>query len=140
MHEYESAFKDKKITILGLGLLGRSVGDAEFLASCGAQVTVTDKKTPSELRDSVERLKQYPNIVLHLGGHDLNDFTSADLVIKAAGVRQDSPEIAAARDAGVPVAMSTAVMPSTPPVSLASAASVEPASGAALAYGLIGAL
>ncbi len=109
MHEYESAFKDKKITILGLGLLGRSVGDAEFLASCGAQVTVTDKKTPSELRDSVERLKQYPNIVLHLGGHDLNDFTSADLVIKAAGVRQDSPEIAAARDAGVPVAMSTAL-------------------------------
>ena len=109
MHEYESAFKDKKITILGLGLLGRSVGDAEFLASCGAQVTVTDKKTPAELSESAERLKQYPSVILHLGGHDLNDFTNADLVIKAAGVRQDSPEIAAAREAGVPVAMSTAL-------------------------------
>ena len=109
MHEYESAFKDKKITILGLGLLGRSVGDAEFLAGCGAQVTVTDKKTPAELRESVERLKQYSNVALHLSGHDLNDFTNADLVIKAAGVRTDSSEIAAAREAGVPVAMSTAL-------------------------------
>jgi UDP-N-acetylmuramoylalanine--D-glutamate ligase len=109
MREYEKHFKDKKITILGLGLLGRGAGDAEFLAQCGAEVIVSDKKTPEELRASVERLKQYPNIALHLGSHDEADFTSADLVIKAAGVRKDSPEIAAARAAGVPVTMSTAL-------------------------------
>ncbi|OGG63842.1 hypothetical protein A3C18_02230 [Candidatus Kaiserbacteria bacterium RIFCSPHIGHO2_02_FULL_54_11b] len=102
-------FKNKRITLLGLGLLGRGVGDAEFLAQCGAQVTVTDKKTEAELAASVEKLKQYSNVTFHLGGHDSRDFTDTDLVIKAAGVRLDSTEIAAARAAGVPVMMSTAL-------------------------------
>ena len=102
-------FKNKRVTLLGLGLLGRGVGDAEFLAQCGAQVTVTDKKTEAELAASVEKLKQYSNVTFHLGGHDSRDFTDTDLVIKAAGVRLDSPEIASARAAGVPVMMSTAL-------------------------------
>ena len=37
-------FRNKKIPLLGLGLLGRAVGDAEFLGICGAEVLVTDKK------------------------------------------------------------------------------------------------
>ena len=102
-------FEGKKITLLGLGLLGRGVGDAEFLAQCGARVLVTDKKSGTELAESVEKLKRYPNITFKLGGHDLSDFTSADMVIKAAGVRLDSPEVAAAHAAGVQVAMSTAL-------------------------------
>jgi UDP-N-acetylmuramoylalanine--D-glutamate ligase len=102
-------FSGKKITVLGLGLLGRGVGDVEFLASCGALLTVTDKKSAEELRESVEKLKKFPNITFHLGGHNLEDFKNADLVIKAAGVPLDSPEIAAAHKAGVPVAMSTAL-------------------------------
>lgn len=109
MHGYEDAFRGKKVTLLGLGLLGRGAGDAEFLAGCGAQVLVTDRKTENELAESVARLRQYPNIQFHLGGHRTEDFTGADLVIKAAGVRLDSPEIAAARAAGVPIAMSTAL-------------------------------
>lgn len=94
---------------MGLGLLGRGVGDAAFLAGCGAHVLVTDKKTEEQLSGSVKRLREFPNIEFHLGGHRLEDFTNADLVIKAAGVPLDSPEIAAAREAGVPVAMSTAL-------------------------------
>ncbi len=106
---YEAFFKGKRVTLLGLGLLGRGVGDAEFLAKRGADVLVTDTKTEEQLAESVEKLKKYPNITFHLGGHDSADFTNADLIIKAAGVRLDSPEIAAARAAGVPVAMSTAL-------------------------------
>lgn len=109
MMPFEDFFKGKKITVLGLGLLGRGVGDAEFLAQCGAEVLVTDKKTESELAESVARLKQYPNISYRLGRHLKEDFTSCDMVIKAAGVRLDSPEIAAARAAGIPVYMSTAL-------------------------------
>ncbi len=109
MHGFETAFKGKKITMLGLGLLGRGVGDAEFLASCGAILTVTDRKSEAELASSLEKLRQYPNITFHLGGHRTEDFTSADMVIKAAGVRIDSSEVAAAKKAGVPVAMSTAL-------------------------------
>lgn len=109
MQSFMDAFKGKKITLLGLGLLGRGVGDAIFLAECGAHVTVTDKKTSEQLAESVAKLQNLDNITLHLGGHVESDFTSADLVIKAAGVRLDSPEVAAAHASGIPVAMSTAL-------------------------------
>jgi UDP-N-acetylmuramoylalanine--D-glutamate ligase len=109
MAAYEDFFKGKKITLLGLGVLGRGVGDAEFLAQMGAQVLVTDKKTEQELEESVEKLKKYPNISFFLGGHRAEDFTKTDLVIKGAGVPLVSPEIKEANDAGVPVHMSTAL-------------------------------
>src|SRR3990167_9387568 len=119
MKPYEQFFNGKRITMLGLGLLGRGVGDAEFLAECCAEVLVTDKKTEAELAESVARLKKYPNVSFKLGGHDPKDFSSGggsafgghvpDLVIKAAGVRLDSPEVAAARAAGASAAMSTAL-------------------------------
>lgn len=102
-------FKGKHITLMGLGMLGRGVGDAEFLAQCGADVLVTDKKSEEELAESVARLKKYFNITFRLGGHDVGDFTQCDIVVKAAGVPLDSPEIAAARAAHVPVVMSTAL-------------------------------
>lgn len=94
---------------MGLGLLGRGVGDVEFLAKCGAQVLVTDRKSEEELAGSVARLQQYPNVTFKLGAHDESDFTSCDMVMKAAGVPIDSPYIAAARKAHVPVVMSTAL-------------------------------
>ena len=109
MESYVDYFKGKKITVLGLGLLGRGVGDVGFLAQCGAQVLVTDKKSEAELAESVAKLKKYPHITFRLGGHHKEDFEKCDLVIKSAGVRLDSPEIATARAAGVPVTMSTAL-------------------------------
>jgi UDP-N-acetylmuramoylalanine--D-glutamate ligase len=102
-------FEGKRITVMGLGLLGRGVGDVEFLANCGAQVVVTDKKTESALAESVEKLRGLPNVTFHLGSHDEKDFTDTDMVFKAAGVPLDSPYIEAARAAGVPVYMSTAL-------------------------------
>ncbi len=109
MEDVCAPFNSKYITILGLGLLGRGVGDAEFLAGCDAHVIVTDKKSENELADSVARLKRFPNIEFHLGGHRAEDFEKADLVIKAAGVPLDSSEIEIARKNNVAVAMSTAL-------------------------------
>ncbi len=109
MKGYCEPFKGKRITVLGLGLLGRGVGDVEFLAKCGAEILVTDTKGAEELGPSIERLKHYPNITFKLGGHDIEDFKNTDLILKAAGVRLDSPEVGAAHEAAVPVAMSTAL-------------------------------
>src|SRR3989344_1971829 len=109
MHDYATPFKGKRITILGLGLLGRGVGDVAFLAKCGAKVLVTDKKNGSELAASVEKLKHYSNVQFKLGGHGPEDFKHCDMVLKAAGVRLDSPEVAVAREAGIQIAMATAL-------------------------------
>ncbi len=107
--ECSKLFSGKKVTVMGLGLLGRGVGDAEFLAECGAQVLVTDMKSAVELVESVDRLQKYPNVSFRLGGHAESDFIACDMVVKAAGVPIDSPYIAAARKAGVQVYMSTAL-------------------------------
>jgi UDP-N-acetylmuramoylalanine--D-glutamate ligase len=55
-------FQGKKITLMGLGLLGRGVGDAEYLAECGAKLTVTDLKSKEQLKDSLERLARFTDI------------------------------------------------------------------------------
>ncbi len=107
--DFRAYFKGKKVTVQGLGLLGRGVGDAAFLSECGAHVTVTDLKDETKLADSIQQLKTYQNITFHLGGHIESDFTNADFVLKGAGVKLDSPYIQAARDNGVPVYMSTAL-------------------------------
>lgn len=91
---------------MGLGLLGRGVGDAEFLASQGALLTITDLKSKEELAESLEKLKAFSTITYTLGEHRLEDFEQADFVLKAAGVPLDSPYIAHAKKHGIPVKMS----------------------------------
>ena len=54
---YRDYFRGKKITLMGLGLLGRGVGDAKFLAECGADLIVTDLKSAKELAFSLKKLK-----------------------------------------------------------------------------------
>ncbi len=99
-------FKGKKITVMGLGLLGRGVGDAKYLASCGADLVVTDIKSEAELATSLAELKEFPNIRYTLGQHKLEDFQNSDLILKAAGVPLDSPYVAEAEKNGIPVRMS----------------------------------
>ena len=109
MSDYRDFFKDKKITLMGLGLLGRGVGDALFLSECGAHLTVTDLKTQEALQSSLAQLEGLENVTYVLGKHREEDFTSADMVFKAAGVPHHCPYIEAAQKAGVPVYMSTAL-------------------------------
>ncbi len=109
MQNWKQFFKGKKVTVMGLGLLGRGVGDVAFLAWCGAEVLVTDLKTREQLASSLAQLKRYKNISYTLGGHHLEDFKDCDFVLKAAGVPLESPYIAEARKNGVPIYMSTAL-------------------------------
>lgn len=107
---YRKHFEGKKITLMGLGLLGRGVGDARFLAENGADLIVTDSKSEEELKSSVDELKHYPNIDFHLGGHEFEDFRGRDLIIKGAQVPLRNPYIEEAQKWEVPVTMSTALV------------------------------
>lgn len=104
--DFRETFAGKRITVMGLGLLGRGVGDARFLASQGAELIVTDLKSKEELASSLEELVEFPNITYVLGEHRLEDFRDRDYILKAAGVPLDSPYIAEARAAGIPIKMS----------------------------------
>lgn len=103
-------FEGKKVTLMGLGLLGRGIGDAEYIASSGAkEVIVTDLKTKEELKDGVATLEKFSNIKFVLGEHRLEDFSNVDLVVVAAGVPLDSIYLAEARKAGVKLFQSAAL-------------------------------
>ncbi len=91
---------------MGLGLLGRGVGDSKYLAECGAEVIVTDLKSTKELEPSVAQLEQFSNITFVLGEHRLEDFRDRDFILKAAGVPLDSIYIAEAKKNNMPVRMS----------------------------------
>src|SRR3989344_3057456 len=101
--DYRDYFRGKKITVMGLGLLGRGLGDIEFLVACGADLIVTDLKTEPELAPSLESLKQFKNIKYTLGRHELADFRDRDLILKAPNAPLDSPFIAEASRQGIPI-------------------------------------
>lgn len=101
-------FKDKKITVMGLGLLG-GVGDIAYLAEAGADIIATDLKSEEELRPSLEILKKYTNIRYTIGRHELADFQGRDLVIKAPSTPPDSIYVAEAHKHGAEVTMWAAI-------------------------------
>lgn len=106
--EAREHFSGKKITVMGLGLLGRGLGDVRYLAEQGAELIVTDLKTKEQLATSLEALSGFPDITFVLGEHRLEDFRDRDLILKAAGVPLDSPYIEEAKKSGIPVVMSAA--------------------------------
>jgi len=85
-----------KTTVMGLGLNGGGLASARFLAERGAVVTVTDMKDEAALAASIAALEGLP-IRYVLGRHEMEDFSTADLVVKNPAVRPDSPYIQVAR-------------------------------------------
>ena len=108
---YKNFFKDKKITVHGLGLLGRGIGDVIFLAQQGAELVVTDLKTEDQLTDSLRKIKKelrpelFKKIKFVLGEHRLEDFKNKDFVLKSADIPLNSIYIAEARKNNIPIKM-----------------------------------
>lgn len=98
-----SFFKNKKITVFGLGLHGGGVGTVKFLVANGAKVIVTDIKTREQLASSLDKLKGLKNIEYVLGQHRPENFTTADMVIKTPPVPWTDKNVKLAISAGVPV-------------------------------------
>lgn len=99
--------KNKKITVMGLGLLGRGIGDVKFLAQKGADLIVTDLKNRSQLKEALKQIKDL-KVKLVLGKHRKEDFKNRDYILKAAGVPLDSPYIKIARENNIPIKMDDA--------------------------------
>lgn len=100
----------KRVTVMGLGVLGGGVGVARYLAGQGARVTVTDMRDADALAESVAELAGLP-IAFHLGSHDTEDFTpaKADVVVRNPGVAMDSPYLRAAIESRLPIEMEMSI-------------------------------
>lgn len=89
------SFKNKKVTVMGLGLNGGGLASVRFLAERGAQVTATDLRSAEILAPTLESLSDL-NVRYVLGEHRMEDFSEADIVIKNPAVPGTSPFLKAA--------------------------------------------
>ena len=94
--------KNKRITVMGLGLNQGGLGVTQFLAKAGTQLLVTDLKTKEELKPSLEKLKGF-DIIYILGQHREEDFINTDLVIQNPAVPHSSKYLKIARRHNVPI-------------------------------------
>ena len=95
-------YKDKKVTVMGLGLFGGGVGAAKFLVSQGADVMVTDLKSAEELSASLKLLNGL-SVKFRLGKHSEEDFADADMLVVNPAVPDDSSFLQIACDNNVQI-------------------------------------
>ncbi len=91
---------NKKILVVGLARTG--IATARFLRRRGAAVRATDMAAEAALGPGVAELRAL-DIDLALGGHRIEDFTAADLIVLSPGVPHTLAPLQAARGRGVPV-------------------------------------
>ena len=87
----------KRVTVAGAARSGLAA--ARLLAERGARVTLSESQADVPLAKPLEEI----GVTLELGGHRLETFVDADLIVISPGVPPDQPVIQAARDRGVPV-------------------------------------
>jgi len=90
----------KHVVILGLARQGTAL--ARFLVQAGAEVTVSDIKPKSELKEALASLEGLP-IRYVLGKHPLSLLNKADLLCLSGGVPLDTPVVVEARRRGIPL-------------------------------------
>jgi len=98
----DDELKGRKVLVMGLGLFHGGAAVVRFLANSGARIHVTDLRTEAELQPTLEGLAGV-EFARTFGGHETADFTAADLIVVNPAVPADSPFLAAASKAGVPL-------------------------------------
>ena len=108
---YKNFFEGKKITIMGLGILGRGIADALFLLECGAELIITDLKNEKDLASSISKFKAHEkNIEWVLGKHRKKDFKGVDMILHASSVPLKNEYLESAKKNKVPVHMSAGLL------------------------------
>lgn len=95
-------WKNKRVTVMGLGRFGGGVGVTRWLAENGARVLLTDKAQPAELESALKQIADL-KLELRLGEHRAEDFRDTDLLVVTPAVPDTNEFVRRARDAGVPV-------------------------------------
>src|SRR3954447_1265415 len=94
--------RNKRVVVAGLGKFGGQIAAAKWLVAQGAKVLVTDRAPAEKLAESVKELNGLP-IEFRLGGHRVEDFTDADLIVTSPAIPPHNEFLDAARRFGVPI-------------------------------------
>lgn len=94
-------FRDKRVLVMGLGLLGGGVATTKWLVGHGARVTVTDLKSRKELAHSIRVLGlKARKIRFVLGKHRAEDFRTHEVIVVNPGVPRESKYLRIAKKSG----------------------------------------
>jgi len=81
--------KDKKVLLIGLGILGGGLSMAKYLISQGAKLTITDLRDERVLKKMIDKLPKEINYVL--GKNPESELKKAELIILNPAVSAYSP-------------------------------------------------
>ena len=102
-------FKNKQVTVMGIGLHGGSKNMIKWLLEQGAQVVATDIKKEASLKSTLEELKSFKNLKIVAGHHRPEDFKKADLFIKNPTVPWNNKYIKIAIENKIPIEMDSSI-------------------------------
>jgi UDP-N-acetylmuramoylalanine--D-glutamate ligase len=93
--------KNKKVLLMGLGILGGGAATARWLVEQGAVLTVTDMKGEEALKPSLEKLTDLAGkIKFVLGEHKEEDFLNNEIIVINPDVPADNKFVELARKSG----------------------------------------
>ncbi len=95
----QNRYENKNIVVVGAGKSGQAL--CRFFAARSAHIILSDQR----LKDQIEGLAALDHLPIKydLGGHDIELFRAADLVVLSPGVPETISPVQAAKDAGVSV-------------------------------------
>lgn len=95
-------FKDRRVLIVGLGKTGLAL--VSFALKEGARVRISDQQAPDRIKALTAPFTEAGHsLIWEGGGHSLEFFTEADLILVSPGIPLDLPALEAARTKGIPI-------------------------------------
>jgi UDP-N-acetylmuramoylalanine--D-glutamate ligase len=102
--QFKQDYQGKKVLIMGLGLLGSSVGLTKVLAQIGCHLRITDIKSEAELAPSLKKLEGIKADYI-FGEHHQADVDWAQIIVRGAAVPWEHSLLQYARDQNKPIVM-----------------------------------
>src|SRR6476659_6431582 len=101
-----TAYTNKNILVMGLGVPGGGLGVARYMSRNGANGRVTDLRSAHKMQASMDALAaEGPQVEYILGEHREEDFRWADVVVRNPAVPRESSWLSLARSLGKSIEM-----------------------------------
>lgn len=96
-----ASFRDRRVTIMGLGRFGGGAAVAGYLACQGAQLAITDLRSSEELEDSTRSLHDLDvEATWYLGEHPPEAFDDCEFLVVNPAVRPQNEHVKRCREQG----------------------------------------